>query len=112
MAEPDTGTGVGPRPAAPVGARPLSAHPEAVKARRWRAGGAAERGGAVLVNLVVEPHEVVGLRRLGLVAGHPYAFERPASPAELEAALRRLLAAAGPLAELARALTPGATERA
>src|SRR3954447_21363932 len=116
MAAPEEGAGAGlgtvePRPATPADARRLSAHPEAVKARRWRAGKAAERRGAVLVNLVVEPREVANLRRLGLVAGAPYEFDRPASPAEIEAALRRLLAAAGPLAELGRALAYRATER-
>src|SRR3954447_8420989 len=117
MAAPEEGAGAGlgtvePRPATPADARRLSAHPEAVKARRWRAGKAAERRGAVLVSLVVEPREVAGLRRLGLVAGRPYAFDQAVTPAEVEAALRQLLAATGPLAELARALAPGATKRA
>src|SRR4051812_49263450 len=50
-------------------ARRLSSHPEAVKARRWRGRKAAERRGAVLVAVIVEPGEIRELRRLGLLAG-------------------------------------------
>ena len=91
-----------------------SRHPEAVKARRWRACKAAERRGAVTVALAVEPGEVADLCRLGLLAGDPYDLRRsPPAPPAIEAALRRLLAAAGPLAEAAGALwleDPDATD--
>ena len=84
-----------------------SSHPGAVKARRWRACKAAERRGAMTVALVVEPGEVADLRRAGLIAGDPYDVRRsPPAPAAVEAALRRLLAAARPLAGVARALWP------
>jgi hypothetical protein len=94
-------------------ARRLSSHPEAVKARRWRGRKAAERRGAVLVALIVEPAEIRALRRLGLLAGSPWGWREPApDPSELEAALHGLLAAAGPLAALATALRGHGTERA
>ena len=94
-------------------ARRLSSHPGAVKARRWRGRKAAERRGAVLVALIVEPGEIRELRRLGLLAGGRWGWREPApDPAELEAALHGLLAAAGPLAALATALRRHATERA
>lgn len=84
-----------------------SSHPGAVKARRHRALRAALRRGAVPVELLVEPGEVDDLRRLGLLAGDPDDRRRePPGPAALEAALRRLLGAAGPLARLAGALAP------
>ena len=99
--EPYSAAAVGPGPAGP------SSHPGAVKARRWRACKAAERRGAVPVTLTVEPGEVADLCRLGLLAGDPYDLRRsPPSPAAVEAALRRLLATAGPLAEVAWALWP------
>src|SRR4051794_10421427 len=97
-----------PRPA-----RRLSPHPEAVKAGRWRGRKAAERRGAVLVALIVEPVEIRQLRRLGLLAGGRWGWREPApDPAELEAALHGLLAAPGPLAALGTTPRRPATERA
>src|SRR3954447_17664942 len=94
-------------------ARRLSSHPEAVKARRWRGRKAAERRGAVLVALIVEPGEIRELRRLGLLAGSRGGWREPLpDPAELDAALHGLLAAVGPLVALAAALGHHATERA
>jgi hypothetical protein len=58
-----------------------SRHPEAVKARRWRACKAAERRGAVTVALAVEPGEVADLCRAGLLAGDPYDIPPIAAPA-------------------------------
>lgn len=83
----------------------LSRHPGAVKARRWRARRAAERRGAVLVALLVEPGELAGLRQLGLLPGASSGGPGNApAAAVVEAALRRLMRAAGPLARLAGAL--------
>lgn len=81
-------------------------HPGAIKAREHRARRAALRRGAVRVELLVEPDELEDLRRLGLFAGRPRRGRPPPEPEAIAAALRRLLAAAGPLAELAGALAP------
>jgi hypothetical protein len=58
----------------------------------------------VTVALAVEPAKVADLAGWVAAAGDPYDVRRRRGT--IEAALRRLLAAAGPLAEAARALWP------
>ena len=89
----------------------LSTVPATVKARRWRERKRKERAGYTFVTVAVSPYQVRALRRLGLVPGDPDSWQQlQPEPADLIQALRQLLEAAEPLAQVAHALCPDDTE--
>src|SRR5262245_51990370 len=95
------------RPNLPTVAAPLSQHPGAIRARRWRERRRLQRCGYVCCELWVSPYQMHALRRLGLLAGDPVAWPLPRPDAdELARAVAQLLDAAEPLAQLGDALCP------
>jgi len=88
-------------PAEPEGP---SAHPEAIKARRWRERKRLQREGCIMVDVPVTPAQVRGLRRLGLLEGDPNTRCAPPRREALARAVRIFLGALMPLADVAAAL--------
>ena len=88
----------------PAAAEGPSAHPEAVKARRWRERKRLQREGCIMVDVPVTPAQVRGLRRLGLLEGHPNTRCAPPRREALARAVRIFLGALAPLADVAAAL--------
>ena len=90
----------------PIAAEPEgpSAHPEAIKARRWRERKRLQREGCIMVDVPVTPAQVRGLRRLGLLEGNPNSRCAPPRREALARAVRIFLGALVPLADVAAAL--------
>ena len=90
----------------PVAAGPEgpSAHPEAIKARRWRERKRLQREGCIMVDVPVTPAQVRSLRRLGLLEGDPNTRCAPPRREAVARAVRMFLGASVPLADVAAAL--------
>ena len=81
-----------------------SAHPEAIKARRWRERKRLQREGCIMADVPVTPAQVRGLRRLGLLEGNPNTRCAPPRREAVARAVRIFLGALVPLADVAAAL--------